>query len=561
MNEEPDIEEFAPWLVLAITLVGAFIRALMLSFKGMGLEETVSLWIAGHSFGEIIPWTAQINGQPPLYYFLLHIWTAINGTDPYYARFFSVLFSALTIPIIYLIGKRLSGPVMGLTAAVILAVSPFHMFYAQDTSMYTLLTFNAVVALSALTRLLVDPSAAKPFGTQFRALWRAWRNHGQPQPEDKVDTEVDDETIFLPRWQQRLLRALRIPKGGIGVDLAWVIFVLFSAATLLSHNTSVLFFITVNLFVFGLMFIQKIVKSKTKPALHAPGLWTWVKSQVLVLLLWLPWLIPYIKSGSLTAHQPLLAAPTWADVTGLIAAFLNATSTIPSNIETGIWIVYGAMFCLGVFYFRRMLSKFFYLAVVFAVPFVLELLASLKQPAFDPQTLIWTSIPLFLLLAAGISQLRHRALIFLAVGLFGTLNFFAASDYFKYYQKDDWNTAARTVVGHVEKGDLILFSSNLNEIPFNYYFIPYEEYYLLQVEKQGIPADLIESGLSEPAMTASDVPGLLSLLDGHDRVWLVYSNEEVTDPSGLVPRTLGTQLTLVYTQEFADGQVMLYIKQ
>lgn len=561
MNEEPDIEEFAPWLALVVTLVGAFIRALMLSFKGMGLEETVNLWIAGHSFGEIIPWAARINGQPPLYFFLLHTWTAINGTDPYFARFFSVLFSALTIPIIYLIGKRLSGPVMGVTAAVILAVSPFHVFFAQDTSMYTLLTFNAVVALSALTRLLTDPNTVKPFGTQFRALWRAWRNHGQPQPDEKIDPEGEDETQFLPRWQQWLLRALRVPRGGIGVDLAWVIFVLFSAATLLSHNTAVMFFITVNLFVFGLMLVQKIGKNRAKPALHAPRLWTWIKSQGIVLLLWLPWLIPYIKSGSSSAHQPLLSAPTWADVIGLIASFLNATSTIPSNIETGIWIAYGAMFCLGVFYFRKMLTKFFYLAVVFAVPFVLELLASLKQPAFDPQTLIWTSIPLFLLLAAGISQLRLRALIFLAVGLFGTLNFFAASDYFKYYQKDDWNTAARTVAGHVEKGDLILFSSNLNEIPFDYYFIPYEEHYYLQVEKQGIPADLIEIGISEPAMTADDVPGLLALLDGHDRVWLVYSNEQVTDPTGLVPQTLGTELTLVYTQEFYGGLVQLFIKE
>ncbi len=561
MNEEPDIEEFAPWLVLVITLVGAFIRALMLSFKGMALEETVNLWIAGHSFAEIIPWAGRINGQPPLYYYLFHIWTAINGTDPYYARFFSVLFSALTIPIIYLIGKRLSGPVMGLAAAVILAVSPFHVFFAQDTSIYTLLTFNTAVALSALTRLLVDPNAEKPFGAQFKALWRAWRNRKQPQPENKTDIEVDDETIYLPRWQQWLLRALRIPRGGISVDLAWVIFVLFSAATLLSHNMAVIFFITVNLFVFGLMLTQKIGKDRTKPALRAPRLGTWIKSQVAVLLLWLPWLIPHIKSGSLTAHQPLLAAPTWADVTGLVTAFLNATSTIPANIEAGIWIVYGAMFCLGLFFYRKMLSKFFYLAVVFAIPFALELLASLKQPAFDPQTLIWTSIPLFLLLAAGISQLRHRAFIFLAIGLFGTLNFFAASDYFKYYQKEDWNTAARTVAGHAEKGDLILFSSNLNKIPFDYYFTPYEEYYFLQVEKQGIPQDLIESGISEPAMTAADVPGLLALLSGHDRVWLVYSNEQITDPAGLVPQTLGAELTLVYTQEFSNGQVQLYIKQ
>jgi hypothetical protein len=558
MNDEPDIEEFAPWLVLVVTLVGAFIRALMLSFKGMWLEETINLWIAGHGLGEIIPWAARINGQPPLYYFLLHIWTAINGASPYYARFFSVFYGALTIPIIYRIGKRLAGPVMGLAAAVLLAVSPFHIYFAQDTSMYTLLTFNAAIALSALTRLLTDPNADKPFGMQLRSLWHAWRGHGQPQSAD--DSEPDEETEFLPRWQKWLLRVLRIPRGGIGVDLAWVGFVLFSAATLLSHNTGVIFFITTNLFAFGLMLVQKTKGKNIQQSMHAPTLRSWLMAQTAILLLWLPWLIPYIKLGGLISHWPVLTPPTWSGVMDLIKSFLNASTTLPAGFAAGLWIAYGVLGLLGLFSFRKKLAQFIFLAAAFSLPILLELLVSLWQPALDGQTLIWTTIPLFLLLAAGIAQLRQRGLIFLVVGLLGTLNIFAISDYLKYYQKENWEIAARTVVGHVEKGDLILFNSNLNEIPFNYYFIPYEEHYYLQVEKQGIPLDLEQSGVSEPVMTSADIPGLASALDGHDRVWLIYSNTAVTDPMGLVPQILETQLTLVYTQEFYGGLVQLFIK-
>jgi len=54
----------------------------------------------------------QDRPTPPLYYLLLHYWIALNGDTPYYVRLLSVLFGAGTIPVIYLIGKRMSGVVM-----------------------------------------------------------------------------------------------------------------------------------------------------------------------------------------------------------------------------------------------------------------------------------------------------------------------------------------------------------------------------------------------------------------------------------------------------------------
>jgi len=41
---------------------------------------------------------------------------------------------------------------------------------------------------------------------------------------------------------------------------------------------------------------------------------------------------------------------------------------------------------------------------------------------------------------------------------------------------------------------LVLFNSNFVEIPFNYYFDPYEEQYSLQVKELGVPLDLFDSG-------------------------------------------------------------------
>jgi len=59
-------------------------------------------------------------------------------------------------------------------------------------------------------------------------------------------------------------------------------------------------------------------------------------------------------------------------------------------------------------------------------------------------------------------------------------------------------------------------------------------------------------------MTESDIPKLISMLRGHNRVWLVYSHDSYTDPKGLVPQTLASQMKLIRKRDFYGGQVQLY---
>lgn len=110
----------------------------------------------------------------------------------------------------------------------------------------------------------------------------------------------------------------------------------------------------------------------------------------------------------------------------------------------------------------------------------------------------------------------------------------------------------------VDKGDLILFNASWVQIPFDYYFRTYEKQYSLQVEKRGVPLDLFENGILEPKMTESDIPGLISLVSGRKRVWLVYSHNSYTDPLGVIPRTLGAEMKLTLTRDYYGVRVQLY---
>jgi hypothetical protein len=558
MNKEIDLEEFVPLLVIIITLVGGWLRVLLLSSKGLWLDETFSIWLAKHSVVDMLQWIVKIDQHPPLYYLLLHYWIALNGDTPYYVRLLSALFGAGTIPIIYLIGKRISGAVMGLAAAVFLALSPFNIRYAQDARMYTLLEFNAAVAIYALVRLLTDSRSVRPIGSQFRDYLHAWHTSGPVEPGSEGDFSYKDEIPNQTGWRAWISRHRWSPIKTIETDLTWVAFIVFSAATMLSHNTAVLFILATNLFVLGLILFQRIKKSGSPPAFQAPSFWNWVKAQIGIFLLWSPWIFAFIQQANRVYQEFWIPKPSWDSVTRVLGSFLNENTLVQVNQVMIIWILYALVLCLGLVHYWKKIPQFLFLAALFAIPFLGELIVSIRRPIFLDRTLIWTTIPLFLILAAGIAQLRFRFLIIAVVGIFGTINLFSTSDYYKFAQSEDWSNPAEYVVRYYQKDDLILFNATWVQIPFDYYFKPYENAYSLQVEKHGVPVDMFDSGILEPKMTYSDIPKLILLLRGHNRVWLVYSHNWYTDPMGLIPQTLASQMKLIRQSDFYGVQVQLY---
>jgi mannosyltransferase len=558
MNEDHEIEELAPLFVITITLIGGLLRVFLLGNKGMWLDETFSVWVSSHSVADMLHWIARIDQHPPLYYLLLHSWIALKGDTPYSARLLSALFGAATIPMIYLIGKRMSGVVVGLAAAVFLAFSLFNIYYAQETRMYTLLTFNAAVAIYALVRLLTDSRSVRPIGSQFWEYLHVWRTSGPVEPDTERDFNYKYETRSQRGWRAWISRHRWLPIQAIETDLAWVALIVFSAATLLSHNTAVFFLLAANIFVLGLMLFQRIRKSGSPPAFQAPSFSNWVKAQIGILLLWSPWIFGFIQQTSRVNQEFWIPKPTWDIVANTLRSLINASAPGQTIQVIMLWILC-AVLCLGLVYYRKKLSIFLFLLTLFAVPVLGELIVSIRRPIFLDRTLIWITIPLLLLLAAGIAQLRFSLLMIVVLGVLGTNYLFSTGDYYRFYQKEDWSTAAGFVANFAQKDDLVLFNSAFVQIPFEYYFKKYEDMYSIQVAKHGVPADMFDNDILEPKMTESDIPKLISMLRGRTRVWLVYSHDSYTDPMGLVPQTLASQMKLNRQRDFYGGQVQLYV--
>jgi len=124
-------------ILVLILAGGALLRFWALSAESFWFDEAYSVWAAGHSVGWHLAYSTQ-RIFPPLYYLLLHFWLPL-GRSEFIVRSLSVLIGLGSIGAIYALAKRLFGARVGVISALLLAISPLHIWYSQEARMYILL--------------------------------------------------------------------------------------------------------------------------------------------------------------------------------------------------------------------------------------------------------------------------------------------------------------------------------------------------------------------------------------------------------------------------------------
>jgi len=132
--------------VLLALVLGSALRMARLGFQPLWWDEGYTVWFVGRPIPDMVRLTS-LDIHPPLYYALLHLWTALVGMGPIELRLFSVAIGVLSIPAIYLLGREIWGKREGCLAAWILAIAPFHVYYSQEVRMYGLVTLFGMLAI------------------------------------------------------------------------------------------------------------------------------------------------------------------------------------------------------------------------------------------------------------------------------------------------------------------------------------------------------------------------------------------------------------------------------
>ena len=89
--------------------------------------------------------------HPPLYYLMSKFWVEWLGNNVSTRRSLSAMASLLALPLIYWLCLELfNSSLVGLVAAAILAISPFHVLYAQEARQYSLWTATILFSSASL---------------------------------------------------------------------------------------------------------------------------------------------------------------------------------------------------------------------------------------------------------------------------------------------------------------------------------------------------------------------------------------------------------------------------
>ncbi|AEI50325.1 glycosyltransferase family 39 protein [Runella slithyformis] len=102
-------------------------------------------------------------GNSPFYYAILHSWVSITGISDFTARLLSVLFSVLTVWLIFIfVNHFLQSSRLALTAAALAAIEPFFVAYSQQARNYSLTFFLTLSATYCFLRALEADNKRQP---------------------------------------------------------------------------------------------------------------------------------------------------------------------------------------------------------------------------------------------------------------------------------------------------------------------------------------------------------------------------------------------------------------
>ena len=512
-----------------VVLVGFFIRAASLDAQSLWRDEVDALRFSTAPWSEMVANFTRPGWNGPLYYLLLRGWIAPTGTSEYALRFFSLLFGVLCGPLMYVVGRRLFGPSVGIISALLVTTSPYLVWYSQEVKMYTLVLALALLAVYSLRRA-IEGDGWWWWATQIAATSLALYSHILAAL--LVPVQVLLAVAWWPQARERW-------RGGL-ISLACLTLPYLPLA----------------------VWQAPLALQARDTGFHPYSL-----QQMIVILL----------NGWSTGIEGW--GGSWAAaLTGLLAAsglFASGALSTPSSDSKRQVERLPQL--------RHRMALFIWLTI----PLFGIWLISLRQPLFTDRYLIWTSPAFYLLVALALTSFAtaehwSRWIFVPLVGIILVVNgtnlwrqgtiaiksdFRSAAAYVAGYQQattskgppadevePNENLDSRTVASApFPFDDLIIFQIPYGRYTFDYYF-PIETYPHaegLYTNHQGPDG---EYRMSEELAARQ----MMAVTDEHDTAWLVATEVPMWDERGLVKQWLDNHAGRVAEAHFKRVDVYRY---
>ncbi len=482
----------------AILLLALLLRVIRLDFQPLWWDEGYSVFFATRDFLTMLARTA-VDIHPPLYYALLQLWIPLVGKSDLTLRLLSVLIGLATVPLLFAVGRSLFGLRTGLLSALLLALSPLHVYYSQEVRMYGLVALLSLGSIALQLKLL----------------------------------EEQGDTPSLPTW---------------------IAYVLVTAAALYTQYFTGLLVVAEVVVALFWLFVPGGVHL---PSARARRLRPWLFAWAGVLLLYLPWLA-YAGPKLYTYVTAKVGIEQYAPLDPLTFLAHHLIAFSAGHLSKWTWLGLGAVVPCGLVvsglaiqyrkragaesenpaHDKRHKTSTSLLVYVF-VSLLIGWLVNLRAP-FHPfgfeRTLLFVLPPFLLLAALGLDAfLKARPRVALsALGLVVVLSAASLLDFYSVprYENEDYRPLIAEIADMAQPGDTVL-------APYPWQIGYLESYY------RGNPINIIEVPSEEWIGNPADMDRALELLRrSSPRVWL------------LAYQTKGRQLEDQIANHFAEDYIV-----
>ena len=563
-----------------ILLAGAALRLYRLGADSLWYDETVSTFLAGSRVAELLRHTAG-DIHPPGYYILLRGWLVLMGYPTghadahgigleFAAAFFSLFFGILLIALVYALARRVANRQVGLIAALLVALSPYNVWYSQEVRMYTLgaaLGVIVVYALAAIGKLQTARRAKPASGKAF-----SW----------------------------------------------WAVYAIAAAAGMYTLYYFIFLLIPLNLWVLWQIANSKwqTANRKSQPPRPLRGqsshqlpassfqLPAWLLANLAVVLLYAPWIPVAFRQAT---NPPV---PPWRTAPDLWHALRESWTALSLGQSAPGWLWPALLLSLGLYGLGlyslianhkpalagdapgirgARLSSFVLrpssvLPIATLGPLALILLVSLVTPLYHVRYLFTYSPAFYVVMAAGLAWLLRRSKVVFAVAL-GVWLAAAGVTLHAYwhdpaYRADDHRAAVRYVREHWRPGDVVLVNAGWPYTALTTYWdgpiatrsrltgdlpaAPDDPNALVMVTTGHVDGDP-GLGWGDPRSDFFAMPAdaareqIAALYDRFERVWQYRIYDTVNDPAGQVRGWLAENGQLSDDQVFA-GEANLRVQ-
>ena len=511
---------FVDGLLLVIILLGFAVRLFRLGVQSLWYDETVSAFLASLPPPELVAHTSR-DIHPPGYYLLLHYWATMFGQSEFALALFSVFFGVLLIPLTYLLAAYLANRSVALWAALLVAISPFNLWYSQEVRMYT---------LGAAMGVLAVYFALRAFSTRSVTL----------------------------RWK------------------FWISYAVVAAVGLYT-----LYYFAFLLVAINLLLLMGAILPRYQPA----TLKSIILANAVVLVLYIPWLPAAWRQAANPPVPPWRSPPRlWAVAVESWTA-LSLGQSVEGAVVWPFLLLTLVLFILGIGYLSTAgtkkqadgsISPAVLLVVYTFVPLLTIFFISYLTPLYHVRYLFTYAPAFYILLAGGLVWLTIRRQFVVPVVLIGLLGAASAYSIIQFhfnprFRADDYRAAVGFIQAQWRPGDIILANAGYTYPAFHYYadqldivrerLVPYtpqaNDITQPRLFQTGTIDGSPQLGWGDPrsdfyaTTEAETMTSLEQLSRDFSRLWVLRAYDTVTDPDGLIRDWLAENAVPIEDQLFA----------